>query len=227
MPLHKSSRAPRLDPTMISAPLGDFRHTMHIGRGGDAFGDTSFLSKVDSGKATPDLPAAESELTVNHSDLHTEAPGIPQDTQLKHSESLSSLTLDLDLDLDLGPSMLGDVLGVMDGLSLEPHDTDPRSMTQKPESRTRACLQKLNKTRNEINHICVFSVLQANFLNFFFFKPTFIKVQECALGESKKQILATICMAHNPQTKLVLEASYCLSHVLVVTLGRNITSNSI
>lgn len=29
---------------MISAPLGDFRHTMHVGRGGDAFGDTSFLS---------------------------------------------------------------------------------------------------------------------------------------------------------------------------------------
>uniref|UniRef100_A0A3P9JCT6 CDC42 effector protein (Rho GTPase binding) 5 n=1 Tax=Oryzias latipes TaxID=8090 RepID=A0A3P9JCT6_ORYLA len=137
MPLHKSSRAPRLDPTMISAPLGDFRHTMHIGRGGDAFGDTSFLSKVDSGKATPDLPAAESELT-----------------------SLSSLTLDLDLDLDLGPSMLGDVLGVMDGLSLDSNDTDPRSMTQKPESRTRVCLQKLNETGNEINHICVFSVLQ-------------------------------------------------------------------
>lgn len=29
---------------MISAPLGDFRHTMHVGRSGDAFGDTSFLS---------------------------------------------------------------------------------------------------------------------------------------------------------------------------------------
>ncbi|KAK5880890.1 hypothetical protein CesoFtcFv8_021751 [Champsocephalus esox] len=29
---------------MISPPLGDFRHTMHVGRGGDVFGDTSFLS---------------------------------------------------------------------------------------------------------------------------------------------------------------------------------------
>ncbi|XP_023685659.1 cdc42 effector protein 1-like [Paramormyrops kingsleyae] len=29
---------------MISSPLGDFRHTMHVGRGGDVFGDTSFLS---------------------------------------------------------------------------------------------------------------------------------------------------------------------------------------
>ncbi|XP_057682540.1 cdc42 effector protein 1 [Corythoichthys intestinalis] len=29
---------------MISPPLGDFRHTMHVGRGGEVFGDTSFLS---------------------------------------------------------------------------------------------------------------------------------------------------------------------------------------
>lgn len=44
-----SKRRSRADLTaeMISAPLGDFRHTMHIGRAGDAFGDTSFLSKVD------------------------------------------------------------------------------------------------------------------------------------------------------------------------------------
>ncbi|XP_036409173.1 cdc42 effector protein 4-like [Megalops cyprinoides] len=42
----QSKRRSRLDLTteMISAPLGDFRHTMHVGRGGDAFGDTSFLS---------------------------------------------------------------------------------------------------------------------------------------------------------------------------------------
>ncbi|XP_055005980.1 cdc42 effector protein 4 [Boleophthalmus pectinirostris] len=43
---HQSKRRSRVDLTaeMISAPLGDFRHTMHVGRGGDAFGDTSFLS---------------------------------------------------------------------------------------------------------------------------------------------------------------------------------------
>ncbi|TRZ02261.1 hypothetical protein DNTS_034034 [Danionella cerebrum] len=33
-----------LTPEMISPPMGDFRHTMHVGRGGDVFGDTSFLS---------------------------------------------------------------------------------------------------------------------------------------------------------------------------------------
>ncbi|NXG23213.1 BORG5 protein, partial [Grallaria varia] len=39
---------------MISPPLGDFRHTMHVGRGGDVFGDTSFLSNhggAESAKA--------------------------------------------------------------------------------------------------------------------------------------------------------------------------------
>lgn len=43
---NQSKRRSRADLTaeMISAPLGDFRHTMHVGRGGDAFGDTSFLS---------------------------------------------------------------------------------------------------------------------------------------------------------------------------------------
>uniref|UniRef100_UPI003AAD4342 cdc42 effector protein 5 n=1 Tax=Centroberyx gerrardi TaxID=166262 RepID=UPI003AAD4342 len=121
MPLHKSSRAPRLDPTMISAPLGDFRHTMHIGRGGDAFGDTSFLSTHGPSPASSDLgapgmpPAADSEMPVNHSDLKTDGLGSPQDNDLQHSESVSSF----DLDLDLGPSILGDVLGVMDGLGLD------------------------------------------------------------------------------------------------------------
>ncbi|TKS82158.1 Cdc42 effector protein 1 [Collichthys lucidus] len=118
MPLHKSSRAPRLDPTMISAPLGDFRHTMHIGRGGDAFGDTSFLSTLgpsSSSPASPDTgspgmsPAADPQVAVDHSDLYTDAPGSPLNNELQHSESVSSFTLDLDL--DLGPSMLGDVLG--------------------------------------------------------------------------------------------------------------------
>ncbi|XP_056285862.1 cdc42 effector protein 4 [Pseudoliparis swirei] len=43
---NQSKRRSRIDLTaeMISAPMGDFRHTMHVGRGGDAFGDTSFLS---------------------------------------------------------------------------------------------------------------------------------------------------------------------------------------
>uniref|UniRef100_A0A8D0BDE6 CDC42 effector protein 4 n=1 Tax=Salvator merianae TaxID=96440 RepID=A0A8D0BDE6_SALMN len=48
-----SKRRSRADLTaeMISAPLGDFRHTMHVGQSGDAFGDTSFLnSKAQEGE---------------------------------------------------------------------------------------------------------------------------------------------------------------------------------
>lgn len=127
MPLHKSTRASRLDPTMISAPLGDFRHTMHIGRGGDAFGDTSFLSTLGPSQASPPAvaPADDPQVAVNHGELHTDAPGSPEDPELQHSESVSSFTLDLDL--DLGPSMLGDVLGVMDGLGLEEDIFSPKS----------------------------------------------------------------------------------------------------
>ncbi|KAM9745596.1 cdc42 effector protein 4a isoform 1-T2 [Menidia menidia] len=56
--LVSSSQAKRrsnmdLTAEMISAPLGDFRHTMHVGRSGDAFGDTSFLS-TRSGEPSPD-----------------------------------------------------------------------------------------------------------------------------------------------------------------------------
>ncbi|KAG7504219.1 hypothetical protein JOB18_003217 [Solea senegalensis] len=35
---------------MISPPMGDFRHTMHVGRGGDVFGDTTFLSNYGGSK---------------------------------------------------------------------------------------------------------------------------------------------------------------------------------
>ncbi|XP_051899075.1 cdc42 effector protein 1-like [Pristis pectinata] len=42
---------PELTSDMISSPLGDFRHTMHVGRGGDVFGDTSFLSDHGGEKA--------------------------------------------------------------------------------------------------------------------------------------------------------------------------------
>ncbi len=46
---------------MISPPLADFRHTMHVGHGGEVFGDTSFLSKYggssnSEGRRDPDSP---------------------------------------------------------------------------------------------------------------------------------------------------------------------------
>ncbi|XP_029811155.1 cdc42 effector protein 1 isoform X1 [Suricata suricatta] len=46
----------RLTADMISPPLGDFRHTMHVGRGGDVFGDTSFLSNHGGSGSTHRSP---------------------------------------------------------------------------------------------------------------------------------------------------------------------------
>ncbi|CAL8260303.1 unnamed protein product [Arctogadus glacialis] len=59
---NQSKRRSRADltPEMISAPLGDFRHTMHVGRGGDAFGDTSFLSTRSGEAPREPEPRAES-----------------------------------------------------------------------------------------------------------------------------------------------------------------------
>ncbi|XP_051569452.1 cdc42 effector protein 1-like [Myxocyprinus asiaticus] len=53
---------------MISPPLEDFRHTMHVGRGGDVFGDTSFLSNYggstnDEGSGNPDESPSGSKTT--------------------------------------------------------------------------------------------------------------------------------------------------------------------
>ncbi|XP_069808319.1 cdc42 effector protein 4 [Dendropsophus ebraccatus] len=61
-----SKRRSRADLTaeMISAPLGDFRHTMHIGRSGDAFGDTSFLSKEE--QAEPEESTSKPGLLSRH-----------------------------------------------------------------------------------------------------------------------------------------------------------------
>lgn len=58
----QSKRRSRADltPEMISAPLGDFRHTMHVGRGGDAFGDTSFLSTRSGEAPKPEPEVKES-----------------------------------------------------------------------------------------------------------------------------------------------------------------------
>uniref|UniRef100_A0A8C9QMJ4 CRIB domain-containing protein n=1 Tax=Spermophilus dauricus TaxID=99837 RepID=A0A8C9QMJ4_SPEDA len=102
-----SKRRSRLDLTaeMISAPLGDFRHTMHVGRAGDAFGDTSFLN---SKKGEPD---GESRAPAS-------CPRAcrPASYGLKHAESI------LSFHIDLGPSMLGDVLSIMDKEEWDPEE---------------------------------------------------------------------------------------------------------
>lgn len=49
---------------MISPPLGDFRHTMHVGRGGDVFGDTSFLSNFGAAREPGSPDSASSSRTT-------------------------------------------------------------------------------------------------------------------------------------------------------------------
>ncbi|XP_017293204.1 cdc42 effector protein 4 [Kryptolebias marmoratus] len=201
---NQSKRRSRADLTvdMISAPMGDFRHTMHVGRAGDAFGDTSFLStrsgeppkesnkkhgspgllsrtfrgskrtqSVNRADNTPSpgssqfvktaislpylneessntvvtnpLPksvssspmktlteaetkpingaAAMATLDVelneqNFGDLKDLPPSMPKGGGMKHAESIMSFHI------DLGPSMLGDILGVMEKKSWEDDD---------------------------------------------------------------------------------------------------------
>ncbi|XP_004715698.1 cdc42 effector protein 5 [Echinops telfairi] len=90
----------------ISAPLGDFRHTLHVGRGGDAFGDTSFLSRHGGGPPPePRLP------TAGGPPRSTPPPTAPQPPAPPLRAPADPL---LTFHLDLGPSMLDAVLGVMD-----------------------------------------------------------------------------------------------------------------
>ncbi|RXM37374.1 Cdc42 effector protein 4 [Acipenser ruthenus] len=87
----QSKRRSRADLTagMISAPLGDFRHTMHVGRGGDEFGDTSFLStrSGEPPRQTEDQPPCPQQTSHPPSSK----PGFLSRT-FRHSKRSSSVT---------------------------------------------------------------------------------------------------------------------------------------
>ncbi|XP_069750271.1 cdc42 effector protein 2-like [Narcine bancroftii] len=135
-----------LSTDMISSPLGDFRHTIHIGsRGGDdVFGDLSFLegklhllpgigslagtARTASLRKPPDRlspllknaislpvippksepPPKPPRLHLDGEEGHPSAPAESPATLPSHAMSL------LSLQLDLGPSILDDILEVMD-----------------------------------------------------------------------------------------------------------------
>lgn len=116
----------------ISAPLGDFRHTLHVGRGGDAFGDTSFLSRHGGGPPPePRAPPAEAPRCAP-------PPAVPQPPPPALRAPAPADPL-LSFHLDLGPSMLDAVLGVMDaerpGAAAAKPDADPGSVAQHPRAR--------------------------------------------------------------------------------------------
>ncbi|XP_005084193.1 cdc42 effector protein 5 [Mesocricetus auratus] len=124
----------------ISAPLGDFRHTLHVGRGGDAFGDTSFLSRHGGGP--PPEPRAP-PVGTPHS---VPPPAVPQPPApgLCVASPVDPL---LSFHLDLGPSMLDAVLGVMDAERAEAKapkpigDVHPGMQHQKAHCRSNPDLQ--------------------------------------------------------------------------------------
>lgn len=111
---------------MISAPLGDFRHTMHVGRSGEAFGDTSFLS-TRSGEPPPE----------NHSYPRSPRPGLLSRTFRSSKRSQSVNRVDQREDAFLPPS--GSPTFVKNAMSLpflnNEHDGDARvlkSLTSSP-----------------------------------------------------------------------------------------------
>lgn len=52
---------------MISAPLGDFCHTMHMGQAEDAFGDVLFLNNKAGELDSESLDEQESSSSSKHS----------------------------------------------------------------------------------------------------------------------------------------------------------------
>uniref|UniRef100_A0A8V5G5M7 Uncharacterized protein n=1 Tax=Melopsittacus undulatus TaxID=13146 RepID=A0A8V5G5M7_MELUD len=120
-----SKRRSRADLTaeMISAPLGDFRHTMHVGRAGDAFGDTSFLTSKAGEPGTE--PAEEPGASKPAS------PPAPSRTCPRRAAPRSSKSI-MSFHIDLGPSMLGDVLSIMDKEQWE-QDEDPEAEEEEEE----------------------------------------------------------------------------------------------
>ncbi|XP_062368037.1 cdc42 effector protein 2 [Cinclus cinclus] len=161
-----------LSSDMISPPLGDFRHTIHIGSGGqsDTFGDISFLQGklhlLPRGSAEPtpfefsraaaasgveaatapspllknaiSLPAlgGAQALTLPSAQappkpprLHLEETTTPASPASPRAEPLASQAGSLlSLHVDLGPSILEDVLQVMDRHRAE-HGARPEILT--------------------------------------------------------------------------------------------------
>uniref|UniRef100_A0A4W6DKU1 CDC42 effector protein (Rho GTPase binding) 1b n=1 Tax=Lates calcarifer TaxID=8187 RepID=A0A4W6DKU1_LATCA len=78
---------------MISPPLGDFRHTMHVGRGGDVFGDTSFLSNY-GGIREPGSPDSNSGPRPRGGSRDLSSPPPDISPIIKNAISLPQLNMD-------------------------------------------------------------------------------------------------------------------------------------
>ncbi|XP_054655584.1 cdc42 effector protein 3 [Dunckerocampus dactyliophorus] len=113
-----------LSPDMISPPLGDFRHTIHIGRGGqrDTFGDMSFLQgKYEllpgKGESQPQYGIQSEFLRANStgdaSFVETPSPVLKNAISLPTIGGCQALTLPLVSSsvFSMPPEPLGDITG--------------------------------------------------------------------------------------------------------------------
>ncbi|XP_017290561.1 cdc42 effector protein 3 [Kryptolebias marmoratus] len=111
-----------LSPDMISPPLGDFRHTIHIGRGGekDAFGDMSFLQgKYELLPGKGDVQAQygvpseflRANSTGDASFAETPSPVLKNAISLPTIGGCQALTLPLISSSVLPPEPLEDIMG--------------------------------------------------------------------------------------------------------------------
>uniref|UniRef100_A0A8C3C0A1 CDC42 effector protein 2 n=1 Tax=Cairina moschata TaxID=8855 RepID=A0A8C3C0A1_CAIMO len=101
---------------MISPPLGDFRHTIHVGSGGegDTFGDVSFLRGKFHLLPRAEPPGASSFRFARTSTMGERPTSEADSPLLKNAPFLPHAGSLLSLHVDLGPSILEDVLQVME-----------------------------------------------------------------------------------------------------------------
>uniref|UniRef100_G3NF19 CDC42 effector protein (Rho GTPase binding) 3 n=1 Tax=Gasterosteus aculeatus TaxID=69293 RepID=G3NF19_GASAC len=128
-----------LSPDMISPPLGDFRHTIHIGKGGerDAFGDMSFLQgKYEllpgKGDVLPQYGIQSEFLRANStgdaSFAETPSPVLKNAISLPTIGGCQALTLPLisSTVLPMPPEPLEDIMGS----SVKPESTEEVEILQ-------------------------------------------------------------------------------------------------
>ncbi|XP_061818273.1 cdc42 effector protein 3 [Nerophis lumbriciformis] len=118
-----------LSPDLISPPLGDFRHTIHIGRGGqrDTFGDMSFLQgkyELLPGKGEPQYGVQSEFLRANSTGdalyVDTPSPVLKNAISLPTIGGCQALTLPLisSAVFSIPPEPLGDITGSTTGSTL-------------------------------------------------------------------------------------------------------------
>uniref|UniRef100_A0AAV2MCH6 Cdc42 effector-like domain-containing protein n=1 Tax=Knipowitschia caucasica TaxID=637954 RepID=A0AAV2MCH6_KNICA len=125
-----------------NATSQDFNSSPPAGSDHDLRSSRPSTAETESSEISPSL--VENTSNANH----VNADHVDTNEAL-HSESVSSFTLDLDL--DLGPSMLGDVLGVMDGLGMEEVFSPTSNLSPVEIKQANGAMERSVDLKNELN----------------------------------------------------------------------------